>query len=519
MRPNRDRLLRKGNYILGSFIKPESVDGYINAMNPGDRTDIIGRFPFSVASVHDAVEGARAGGARWRRVGLMERAALVHRFREQVAGASEPLARLISRESGKPLWEARQEVGAALRAVDLFLDDGLGLVAPRLIEDISARADYLPRGVVAVITPYSLPLLQGVTMTVAAVLGGNAVVYKPSKFTPGVGQAIAECWDRSRAPRGVFNLVQGTGGVVGHRLVTHPGIDALLFAGSYASAQDIRAALSERQELPVLLQTGGKGVAIVLDDHAIDRTVYEILVGACLTSGQRHNSTSRVFIHAEAYDRVAAELVRRARRLEVGYGLEGDPLMGPLISENFRNRYRRYGKALEQAGHAPLLPAEAVEVSGGYRGNYVRLALYAIDPRRGLQLDDEPPGPTLLLYRVSGVDEAVKLHNQLAARLCASVFARHDHPGIAELREQLSTGTLNVNRGTVGSSLRLPSMGVGRASNGMPSGLELLRVVTHPRSSLVETRPFDPENLVPGMHWDESNEEAEITGPLELTAE
>lgn len=519
MRLNHDRLLRKGDYILGSFIKPESVDGYINAVNPGDRSDLIGRFPFSVASVHDAVEGARAGARRWRRVGLMDRAALVHRFREQVAAAAEPLARLITRESGKPLWEARQEVGASLRVVDLYLDDGLGLIAPRLLEDIAARTDFLPRGVVAAITPYSLPLLQGVTMTVAAVLGGNAVVYKPSKFTPGVGQAIAECWDRSRAPRGVFNLVQGTGGVVGHRLVTHPGVDTLLFAGSYPSAQDVRAALSDRQELPALLQTGGKGVAIVLDDHALDRTVYEILVGACLTSGQRHNSTARVFALPEVYDRLAAELVRRARRLEVGFGLEGDPLMGPLISESFRNRHRRYGKALEQAGHTPLLPTESVEVAGGYRGNYVRLAVYAVAPSSGLVLDDEPPGPILLLYRVGSVEEAAYLHNQLASRLCASVFARPDHPGIAELRESLSTGSLNVNRGTVGTSMRLPAMGVGRASNGMPGGIELLRVVTHPRSSLVETRPFDADDLVPGVHWADPDEDAEVTGSLELAVE
>lgn len=519
MRLNPDRLLRKGDYIRGSFLRPEAVDGYINAVNPADRQDVIGRFAFAVSSVHDAVEAGHLGAARWRRIGLMDRAAAIHRFREQVVAASEPIARLITRETGKPLWEARQEVSAALRAVELFVDDGLASIAPRLVEEISARTDHLPRGVVASITPYNLPFLLGVTQTVAPILGGNAVVFKPSKFTPGVGQSIAELWDRSKLPRGVFNLVQGTGAVIGHRLVTHPGIDALLFAGSFETGSEIRHALADRPELPALFQTGGGGVALVLDDHAFDRTVYEILVGAALTTGQRHNSTARVIVTAAVHDRLVAELVRRARRLAVGHPLDPEVMMGPLVSDALRHRYRRFGKALEQAGHVAHLPVEAVDAPGGYRGHYVRLAVYGVDPRRGLLLAEEPPGPILLVYRVADAAEAIALHNRLEARLCASVFARPEHPALGDIREQLSTGALNLNRSTVGTSLRLPSVGLGRASNGLPGGIDLLRVVTYPRSSLVETRPFDPDNLVPGVNWGEPDEDTDVTGPIELAVE
>ena len=519
VKPYRDRLLRRGDYVHGSFVKPEQVDGYINAVNPGDRGDVIGRFPFSTPNLEDAIGFAQLGALAWRRYPLMERAAAVRRFREQLVNAQESLSRLITRENGKPLWEARQEVASTIRAIDLYLDDGLGLIAPRLIEDIAARTDYLPRGVVGIVAPYNLPALLGASMAAAAILGGNSVVMKPSKFTPGTGQALAELWDKCKLPRGVYNMVQGSGGVIGQRLVAHPALDAMLFAGSYESAREVRRATADRPELPALYQCGGKGIAIVLDDAEIDRAVYEVIVGACLTCGQRHNSTARVLVTRGVHDRFVAELVRRLRRLTVGWGLDADTFMGPLISENFRTRFRRYGRALTQAGHTALMEADSVDVPG-WRGNYVRPGVYAMDwKRRDPAMSDEPPGPLIMVYRVDDWEEAVELHNRAAFRLCASLFTRPDNPALPEMKDTLRTGSLNLNRGTIGTSLRLPSMGLGRSSNGVAAGMELMRIVTYPRSSLVETRAFDPANLVPGVNWELEDSDVDVTGSLELAVE
>lgn len=522
VRQNPERLLRKGDYVYGSFIKPEQVDGYINGVNPGDRADVLGRFPFSLRSLEDAVEAASLGAMKWRRASIMDRAAAVRRFREQLIVHQEALARLLVREVGKPLWEARQEVASAIRAIDLYLDDGIGLIAPRVIEDISARTDYLPRGVIGVVTPYNLPVQLGVTMSVACILGGNSLVMKPSKFTPGVGQSLAELWDRCKLPRGVFNLVQGSGGVVGQRLVSHPRLDALLFFGSFESARDVRRVTAERPELPALFQTGGKGVAVVLDDAEVDRAVYEVVVGACLTAGQRHNSTARVIVTNGVYDRFVKQLVRRVHRLNIGYGMDPETFMGPVISDNFKNRFKKYCRTVQLRGHATLIEGDAVDV-GHVRGNYVRPGVYAIDWRnRNAFLVEEPPGPTILVYRVNDWEEAAALHNQAAFRLATAVFTNPDNPILGELRDALRTGALNVNRGTIGTSLRLPSLGLGRSSNGVPAGLELMRVVTYPRSSLVESRPFDDTNLVPGVNWHDEvqpDEDTDPTNTLELAVE
>ena len=273
MDDSRDRIVRKGDYVYGSFVKPEVVDGYINGVNPGDRGDVLGRFSFSQAHVSEAVEFAEVGARAWRRFSLADRAAAVRRFRDQVARGQERLARMVSRETGKPLWESRQEVLASVRALDLLLDQGVQMLSPTLIEEIGARSDRVPRGVVGLLCPSNFPLLIPAMQGASAVLAGNAVVAKPSKFTPGVGQLIAELWDRCRLPRGVYNMVQGPGTVVGQRLVLHPQVSVLSVAGSYATAATIQRMTAERSELPVVVQSGGKGTAIVLDDAELDRAV------------------------------------------------------------------------------------------------------------------------------------------------------------------------------------------------------------------------------------------------------
>lgn len=526
----RYRLLRKGDYIYGSFLKPETIDGYINGVNPGDKSDILGRFPFSESSVEEAIEYATIGARTWRRVPLNDRANSVRRFRDHVARYQERLAGLITRETGKPVWEARHEVIATVRALDLFLDDGLGHLAPRVIEEIGARSDQMPRGVVSVLAPYVFPLLVPATNTAAAMLAGNAVVFKPSKFTPGVGQSISEIWDRCSLPRGVFNMIQGPGSIIGERLVRHPGGDAVLFTGSFQTATALRRATFERPELPVALHCGGKGIALVLENADLEQAVYEVMVGAFLTGGQRHNSTGRVLVTSKIYDTFIDRLIKQTSALSVGYGFRNDTFMGPLISENYRTRYGRYCKALAQKGHETLLGPGPEKVTRR-RGFYAKPAVFRIHWENGSPfLNEEPPGPILLVYKVANWEEAAALHNQAMYRLSTSVFTHPQNPYLPEIRDRLQTGALNLNRGTIGASLRLPSVGLGRSSNGAPSGLELLKTVTYPRAQLLEGRPFQPTSVLPGTNWDgptgnEPTEEidredtGEVSSTLELAAD
>ncbi len=501
MNESTGRLLRKGDYIFGSYVKPEAVDGYINGMNPGDRADVLGRFPFAESSVEASVGYAGIGYRVWRHTSINDRASAVHRFNEQLHEHQEDLARLITREIGKPLWEARQEVLATIRAVDLLLDEGVNRIAPRVVDELGARSDRMPRGVVAVFCPYNFPLLVAASHTASAVLSGNATIVKPSKFTPGVGQAHMDLWDRCKLPRGTVNMVQGPGSVVGHRLATHPDVDVVLFTGSLETARSLSRLMQNRPELPVMMQCGGKGTALVLDDAEIDRAVYEVMVGSFLTAGQRHNSTGRVIVDDAVYDRFTETLVQQTRNLQVGYGFEPGVFMGPLISENLRTRFRRFSRSLVDMGHTMLLESEPPAGTG--RGFYVRPSIVGMNwTDANPVLESEPPGPTLLVYRASDWSEAVALHNQVEARISTSVFVDPDNPDLPDIRERLRTGALNINRGTIGASLRLPAVGLGTSSNGVIGGLGVLDLLTHPRSQLTETRAFDGMPKLPGIRWE-----------------
>lgn len=503
----RDRLLRKGDYINGSFVKPEVVDGFLNAVNPGDRSDLLGRFPFSLSSVDEAIDCAATGFRVWRRVPYEERATALYRFREALIALQEYLGILLTRETGKPLWEARQEVHSTIRMMDVLLEDGLAMLASQTVEDMGARMDRMPRGVIAIITPYIMPLLVPATQSAIAILAGNSVVFKPSKFTPGVGQAVAELWDRCRLSRGVFNMVQGSGNVIGQSIANHSGIDMLLFTGTFETGMGLRRAIVDRAELPGIFQCGGKGTAIVLDDAETERTLYEILVGAFLTAGQRHNSTGRLIVTDAVYDSLVPELVRRAARLNVGYGFSPDIFMGPLVSESHRTKYRRFGRLVGGFSEHKVHIGANYEKNDEYRGFFVRPAVYELDWERAQPfLAEEPPGPTLLIYRVRSWEEAVALHNQTSFRPVTSLFTSLENPYLPEIQEMLRTGALNVNRGTLGTYLRLPRIALGRSGSGFPEGLQLLYALSYPRTSLLELRPFNAQALVPGVNWQAARE-------------
>jgi len=496
------RLLRKGDYLWGSFVKPERVDGYIVGTNPGDRSDELGRFAFSAQSVDDAIDSARRGGRTWARIPARRRAAALQRFGIALMDSQDRLAVLITRETGKPLWEARQEVAASIRALELMVEDGLSLLDPKVVNPNDARADWAPHGVVAVVAPYQFPLLIGSMQCMTAILAGNTVVLKPSKFTPAVGQMLAELMDRAQLPRGVFNLVQGSGASVGSHLVGHSGVDMLVMSSRYDTARAVRRATADRPELPMVFNTGGKSSAIVVDRFDMERAVYDVLVGSFLTSGQRHDSTGRAIVLREVFDEFCSALAARAAKVQVGYGFEEDVFMGPLISDVHRNHSRRFARNVVKSGNTSVLTAQAVNTT--HRGFYLAPAVHWIHwKKRQAFLDVEPPGPTLLVYCADSWEEAAALHNRFAFRNTVSVFADPEWPHLSHLLDQLDTGSIHVNRATIGSSLRLPSAGRGRSSNHYPSGIDLLRFMTAPRSTLVDTRPFDPARLVPGIQWDD----------------
>lgn len=490
------RLLRRGDYIWGSFVRPSLVDGYIVGVNPGDRADTLGEFAIALRSVDDAMGAAREAAVDWAATHVDERRAAVTRFREVLDEAGDAVATLITRETGKPLWEAHDEVHATLQMVKRLDKDAGQRLAPQVLREGVAWSEPRPYGVVGVITPYVMPVLVPVTQILAAIVAGNTVVFKPSKFAPGCGQAVAELVDRCRLPRGVVNLVQGHGAGVGQRIATHPGLDALLFTGSWETARNLRRTLLGRPELPVRFACGGKGNAIVLPDADLDLAAHEIALGAWATAGQRPDSTARAFVVEEVFDALSERLVRLGAGLSVGYGFDDDVFMGPMVSDVHRERVRQHAADLGRRGHRALLETGSVEV-GGRRGFYVRPGLVWMSGAEDL-LDAEPPGPILHLHAVSDAEHAWACHARLPSRVSTSVFCGSEGR-VEEAMRRLDTGRLLVNRATIASSARLSSVGRGRAALAGVAGVDLLHFLAPPAAVTIDRRPMGAGRAVPGM--------------------
>ena len=490
-----DPLWRRGDFIWGSWVRSAQVDGWIAGLNPGDRADDLGRTPFRLVSVDHAVGAAVEAKVRWASHAIEERLGVARVVAERLEEEADALAVLIARESGKPVWEASEEVRSAIRACRLLAREGAARMQPRIVRQGVAWSVPRPRGVVGLLTPSVSSLLMPVLHVVAAIVAGNTVVWKPSKFATGVGQALAVVIDRCRLPRGVFNLVQGSGATVGQRLAGHPGLDALLFLGRHETAAAVNRATAPRPELAVGYQCGGKSASFVLPDADLDRAAYDLSVGAFATTGQRHDNTARIFVERRILDAFLSRFVARTQALTVGYGLDRGVFLGPLVSDAQRVRFRRAVDAGVVAGHRSAMEEGPVEVPGR-RGFYVRPVVHVVEG--GGALDDEPVGPIVRVYPVDGVDEAVRLHEKLAWRLATSIHADREGVSALELAGRLTAGTVYVNRGPIGASFRLPGVGLGRASNGMSGDLDLLRFLTIPRAMHVDTQPFDATRWVPG---------------------
>lgn len=499
----RLQLVRKGNYVNGSFEKPERVDGYVNCVNPGERTDIIGKFPFSTQSVDDAFDFAKAVLPRWSKYSLNERTAAISNFAEVLKMHHDASVQIIVRDTGKPVWEAEHEVQATLHFMEVLLDDGLNALAPRVLEGKEGRTIYSPRGVVGLLCPHTPSLYTISIQIAAAILAGNTVVYKPSKYTPAVGQHVAELWDRCRLPRGVVNMVQGSGAIIGQHIANHRHLNALVFTGNFAGATALRKVMFKRPEVAVVYQTGGKGIAIVLNDANLEQAVYEVMVGAFLTAGMRHNSTGRVIVESGIYDQFVANLVDRSGRISIGHAEDAGIFMGPMISDGHRNRCRKYLNMLESQGHTPLLVGGRFNIEG-QKGFYCAPSITFVDhTNANPNLNTPPPGPTLLVYKVDSAAEAIDLHNRALYRHTCSIFSKSRGP--QGIENDVQSGGINFNRATIGASRRLPSMGLGRSSGHKQGGLGLIRSLTFPKAVLRETRPFDPTMVIPGTNWSETD--------------
>jgi len=463
--------------------------------SPADPGDELGRFAVADADAVDAaVARARAASPAWRDAGVEARARVLRRFRDLAAERAEQGARLLAREVGKALWDARAEARLLAPKVDATLEDGLRFVAP-LEAGSGARAEFRPRGVLAVLGPFNFPAHLPNGHLVPALATGNTVVLKPSDRAPAVGAWMAELWREAGLPEDVLQIVHGRG-ETGRRLALHPDVDGVLFTGSWPVGRALREATVDRPEKLLALEMGGKNAVVVLDDADLDLAAAETALSIAATTGQRCSSASRVFATPRAIEPLAERLARLLHGLAVGPPLAEGVFMGPLISTEAAERVARYRVLSREAGGERLVDADP-----GHPPPYVGagLARFADAGQDHPYHREEIFGPEAGLYPVADLDEAIAATNDSDYGLVASVFTR-DRALFERCAGRIRTGLLNWNRGTIGASGRLPFGGLRRSGNDRPAGILASVYCTVPQASLLrEEGVLDADALPPGL--------------------
>lgn len=487
-----------GDFVSGRFIPPAQPTGEIDVRSPADLDDVVGRFPTQTSHVDDAVEAARRAADAWERTSLDDRIALVRRFGEELRLREDELTQRLSREVGKPAWEARTEVRALQSKIDVTVNDGLALVRGFAIDGGKHECIYRPHGVLAVIGPYNFPLHLPHGHIVPALLTGNTVVFKPSEVAPATAQLYAEAAQAAGFPAGVFNQVQGRG-AEGARLTAHPDVDGVLFTGSYDTGVAITKANAARPGCMLALELGGKNTAVVLADAPWDKTLHDVLFSAFVTAGQRCTAVSRVVVERPVADRFIEEFCRRASRLAVGHWSQPDVFMGPVATRAGWEKFHWAQEAALQDGARVALASG--EVQAGRRGYYVSPSVHVVDrPQRGSAYQHtEIFAPDVAVYVADDLEHACAVADDTDYGLAASVFTESEASFQASAA-RLRVGCLGWNSPTVGSSSKMPFGGVRRSGNHRPAALFSTLYCTYP---VAVTRGVSqlPASLSPGMHW------------------
>jgi succinate-semialdehyde dehydrogenase/glutarate-semialdehyde dehydrogenase len=420
--------------------------GLRDAINPADGQPFAQVSLLSAEQAAAAVESARAAFPAWSARPFRERAGYLLRARDVLVERADELARLVTREQGKPEAEAHAaEVLPALDALKHLARHSEDALREEDVESAvlvlahkEGRLLQVPYGVVLVISPWNYPLSLPLICVATALVAGNTVVLKPAPATTLIGLEVGEIFRRAGLPPGVVNVV-ASDDTVAAGLVEHPRIGKIVFTGSVATGKKVMAAAAKNLT-PVVLELGGKDAAVVSRDADLDLAAQGIVWGAFLNAGQTCASVERVYVEAPVADAFVSKVVERTRALRTGDPARADTDVGPLTLERQRRIVEDHvadavarGARVETGGERPEGP--------GFFYPPTVLTNVTHDMRI---MREETFGPVLPIMAVASLDEAVRLANESEYGLTASGWTR-DADVAQRLQRELQAGAVTIN--------------------------------------------------------------------------
>jgi aldehyde dehydrogenase (NAD+) len=433
----RDKL-----YIGGEWVEPASSET-IDVVNAATE-EVMGRIPQGTAEdVDRAVRAARQAFETWSRTDLVERAECMRRIAGGLAARSDEIASTIAQELGMPLRQSKS-IQAGLPTMSFGS-------MPDLLEEITWEEEIgnslvvrEPIGVVGAITPWNYPLHQVAAKVAPALAVGCTVVLKPSEVVPLSAFILAEIIEGAGLPAGAFNLVTGTGPVVGEAIAAHPGVDMVSFTGSTRAGRRV-SELASKDVKPVALELGGKSPNVILDDADLETAVADGVAKCFLNSGQTCSALTRMLVPRERLEEAERIAATVADSYTVGDPFDDEARLGPLVSETQRERVRSYiQKGVEEG--AKLVTGGAEPPEGRDRGYFVRPTVFSnVRPDMTIA-QEEIFGPVLSIIPYEDEEDAIRIANDSIYGLAGGVWSA-DEERAKRVARRIRTGQVEINGG------------------------------------------------------------------------
>ena len=398
------------------------------------------------AEIDAAVAAAKAAFWDWRMTPVPRRAAILFRYRQLVVDAQDEIARIIVRENGKPLAEAKGEIVRAVQYIEH------AAAAPELMkgsvsENVATGVDieYIrePLGVFAIIAPFNFPAMIPLYFT-WAVATGNTVVMKPSEQCPLTTLKLTELAVQAGLPAGVLNIVMGDKRVV-ERLAAHPDVVGATFVGSSEIAEVVFKLFSANGKR-CQSQGGSKNHLVVTDTAVVDRCLGNIVNSMLGSASQRCFAGSNLLVYGSVHDRFMEAYLAAVRALRIGQGLQPGVDLGPVISAKARDGFAAAVDTAVAQGAEVIVDGRGVTVEGYPKGYWLGPTILRAEPGMDA-FDRELFGPVRCVKRVSGLDEALDIINRSTYGHTAAIYT--EQGGVArEFRQRAEVGQIGVNIGT-----------------------------------------------------------------------
>jgi len=436
------------NVVAG---KERDGEDRFEVRSPIDRDIVLGTFASGTRQdVVDAIAAARAAQPAWAAMPWRERLAILRRAADLISERLMEYAGYMAIEVGKNRLEALGEVEESADLIRYYartMEDNAGYDHPMdNLGDaaVHTRSILRPHGVFGVISPFNFPMALSAGPSSAAMLAGNAVVFKPSSAAPLSGVKLVEAYRDAGVPDGVMNLVMGPGKSVGQELQTNQGIDGIVFTGSFDVGFKLFKSFSTRWPRPAIVEMGGKNPAIVSRKADLEEAAEGIMRSAFGFGGQKCSANSRVYVEKPVHDELVRLLVEKTEQITIGDPLKRENWLGPVVDQKAVDRHQKAVADARRDGRV-FVGGERLSDGDLARGHYVEPTVVGQLPASHRLFQDELFAPFTAVHAVDSLDEAIQLANESVYGLTAGVYSE-DPAEVQRFLDLIEAGVLYVNR-------------------------------------------------------------------------